>query len=313
MKKIFTLMMTAVFSVVMFAATETTVYYTAPASEIGSYTVKLNVNFKGDGDEWHQYNMTLTNMSYNNDPVYTYTYTDMYDGVGVMQFQLYDGDNWKSQKQAISTWTFATEYNGKMYVHATEQWVAAPGEGGGDQPGGGDNPGGEDLEESGEGHDFALMGSIGGDWNIQEQLPEFMFDARGRWSGTLASHPAKQNISYVVMIDEEGNQYKTKGWAGENATSVTLYWANGFENSNVWQLPAGETIYLIMRKCTFKGSIEVEKVDQATYDAYTIDWGSENQAIENTIVTEKARKQIIDGQLVIIRGDKMYDATGKAL
>ena len=63
MKKIFTLMMTAVFSVVMFAATETTVYYTAPASEIGSYTVKLNVNFKGDGDEWHQYNMTLTNMS----------------------------------------------------------------------------------------------------------------------------------------------------------------------------------------------------------------------------------------------------------
>ena len=118
MKKIFTLMMTAVFSVVMFAATETTVYYTAPASEIGSYTVKLNVNFKGDGDEWHQYNMTLTNMSYNNDPVYTYTYTDMYDGVGVMQFQLYDGDNWKSQKQAISTWTFATEYNGKMSVHA---------------------------------------------------------------------------------------------------------------------------------------------------------------------------------------------------
>ena len=134
--------------------------------------------------------------------------------------------------------------------------------------------GGTGLEESGEDHIFALIGSIGGDWNIQEQKTEYTFDNRGRWSGSLLSHPAKDNISYVVIMDEEGNQYKTKGWQGENATKVTLYWANGFEDSNVWQLPAGQTIYLIMRKCTFKGSIEVEKVDQATYNAYTIDWGT---------------------------------------
>lgn len=37
------------------------------------------------------------------------------------------------------------------------------------------------------------------------------------------------------------------------------------------------------------------------------------QGIENTPVTEKARKVFIDGQLRIIRGDKMYDATGRQL
>ncbi len=37
------------------------------------------------------------------------------------------------------------------------------------------------------------------------------------------------------------------------------------------------------------------------------------QGIENTSATEKARKVFIDGQLRIIRGDKMYDATGRQL
>ena len=37
------------------------------------------------------------------------------------------------------------------------------------------------------------------------------------------------------------------------------------------------------------------------------------QGIENTPVNAKARKTIIDGQLRIIRGDKMFDATGRQL
>ncbi len=37
------------------------------------------------------------------------------------------------------------------------------------------------------------------------------------------------------------------------------------------------------------------------------------QGIENTPATEKARKVFIDGQLRIIRGDKMFDATGRQL
>lgn len=37
------------------------------------------------------------------------------------------------------------------------------------------------------------------------------------------------------------------------------------------------------------------------------------QAIENTPVSKKAYKTIINGQLVIIRGEKMFDATGRQL
>ena len=54
----------------------------------------------------------------------------------------------------------------------------------------------------------------------------------------------------------------------------------------------------------------MERVDKATYDAYHF---GGSQAIENTPVTEKARKVFIDGQLRIIRGDKMFDATGRQL
>lgn len=41
--------------------------------------------------------------------------------------------------------------------------------------------------------------------------------------------------------------------------------------------------------------------------------GGGDQAIENTRVSNKAYKTIINGQLVIIRGEKMFDATGRQL
>ena len=47
----------------------------------------------------------------------------------------------------------------------------------------------------------------------------------------------------------------------------------------------------------------------ATYDAYHYN----PQGIEKTEVTEKAHKVIIDGQLRIVRGDKIFDATGRQL
>ena len=146
---------------------------------------------------------------------------------------------------------------------------------------------------------------------MTEVMDEYSFDDRGRWTGTLGSHPQVPGAAYVVIADHVGNQYKTKGWQGSDAKKVTLYWANGFEDSNLWQLPADQTLYLIMRSCRYKGEIEVESVDKATYDAYTIDWGT--QSVENTVFTVKARKVIIDGQLRIVRGDRVFDATGREL
>ena len=37
------------------------------------------------------------------------------------------------------------------------------------------------------------------------------------------------------------------------------------------------------------------------------------QGVEHTVVSDKAHKMIIDGQLRIIRGDKIFDATGRQL
>jgi hypothetical protein len=54
----------------------------------------------------------------------------------------------------------------------------------------------------------------------------------------------------------------------------------------------------------------LERVDKATYDAYHF---GGDQAIENTTVNEKAHKVVINGQLRIVRGDKMFDATGRQL
>lgn len=99
------------------AATETTVYYAVSPEIVGTYTVKLNVNFKGDGDDWHSFVMDKTSDTLSGNDVYKYTYTDAYDGVGTMQFQLYNGEQWISQQQPIGSWTAVDQFNGKVYVH----------------------------------------------------------------------------------------------------------------------------------------------------------------------------------------------------
>ena len=106
------------------AATETTVYYAIPSADVGTYSVKLNVNFKGDGEDWHIFDMTRDGgyKTQNGLLLYTCTYTDAYNGVGCMQFKLFNGSVEVSQQQPIGKWTVATEYNGKVYVHNTG-WV----------------------------------------------------------------------------------------------------------------------------------------------------------------------------------------------
>jgi len=105
------------------AATETTVYYAISDADKGSYTLKANVNRKGDGDDWKQYDMTSTGKKYGTLPIYSCSFTDLYDGLGCLQFQLYDGSKWISQKEAINTWTKVSVYNGKLWDADTKSWV----------------------------------------------------------------------------------------------------------------------------------------------------------------------------------------------
>ena len=105
------------------AATETTVYLAISDAQRSGYTVKLNVNYKGDGDDWHSFTMTDSGQTYESNPVYTYTFTDLYDGLGALQFQLYDGNTWKEQDQPISSWTGVATYNNKLHVYKGSGWV----------------------------------------------------------------------------------------------------------------------------------------------------------------------------------------------
>jgi len=115
--------------------------------------------------------------------------------------------------------------------------------------------------------------------------------------------------SYIAVKDHMGNFYYSKTQTTIQDTQVTMDWANGWTGGQKWAIPEGVN-YIIIRSASFKGQIKLERVDKATYDAYH--WGG-NQAIENTIVSEKAHKVIIDGQLRIVRGDKVFDATGRQL
>jgi hypothetical protein len=90
---------------------------------------------------------------------------------------------------------------------------------------------------------------------------------------------------------------------------VTLDWQNGWSGGEKWAIPEGVN-YIIIRSAACKGQIKLERVDKATYDAYHF---GGSQAIENAEVTEKAHKVFIDGQLRIVRGNKIYDSTGKGL
>ena len=126
MKKLSLFFIATLLSVSMFAGdpVDVTVYYAIPSSVVGSYTVKLNVNHKGDGDEWQQFTMTKTSRLYQDSLVYKCTYTAKYGGAGKLQFQLYNGESYVSQQQPISSWTDASDFNNKMYVYDIDGWNA---------------------------------------------------------------------------------------------------------------------------------------------------------------------------------------------
>ena len=108
----------------MWAETATTVYYAVPSTTVGTYTVKLNVNYKGDGDEWATHTMASTGRTTSDGKIiYSCSFTDKYNGLGQIQIQFHKSDGWVSQIVPFSTWTNPTVYNGKMWIHGGNSWT----------------------------------------------------------------------------------------------------------------------------------------------------------------------------------------------
>lgn len=127
MKKIAAIIL-ALVGVMAYAATNTTVYYAISSTDVGSYTVKINYaqcgncDNSGPGDWLGPETMEKQSGTFNGKDVYKATFTDKYDGLGTLQFQLYDGDTWKSQEQPFSSWTSASVYNGKVWEKGGSSW-----------------------------------------------------------------------------------------------------------------------------------------------------------------------------------------------
>ena len=98
------------------AATETVLYF-APTDSFkdGSTSIKANINRKGDGDDWKTYEMVKTENTFEGRTIYKVEFTDLYDGLGKLQFQAYNGDTWLRQVMPIDSWTSQENYNGKLF------------------------------------------------------------------------------------------------------------------------------------------------------------------------------------------------------
>lgn len=118
------------------------------------------------------------------------------------------------------------------------------------------------------------------------------------------------DAAYVFVIYQEhgvqGVQYMTDGWLGFEVTHATLNACGDCPNGNKLYLPAGDhTLYLYDN-----GDGTLELSTQPMPGKTLVGGG---QGIEDNFVKEKAHKTIIDGQLRIVRGDKVFDATGRQI
>ncbi len=109
------------------AYTDRTVYCAIDPTTLSTYTLKLNVNV-GDGNTWLQSDMVEVDdtTSYPGKKIYKGTFAERYNGVDAMQFQLYDGGEWKAQDQVISGYKTYDNYSGKLHVYggAANSWAA---------------------------------------------------------------------------------------------------------------------------------------------------------------------------------------------
>lgn len=173
---------------------------------------------------------------------------------------------------------------------------------GGGQGGGGGTP----IEGA---KDYYLKGYRGPtSGNIATPTIEEQFE-----SGILADYAFEGDANglgyfFVLVCDEGtviGKEYMAMAYS--DGTHCTLYDKESTGYAEKLGVPAPSATFYLYDNGDGTLELSTEPLPGKTLV------GGGDQAIEHTKVTNKAYKQIIDGQLRIIRGDKMYDATGKEL
>ena len=186
------------------------------------------------------------------------------------------------------------------------------GEGGCGTPTGVDISGGQGQ---GGGNQGGGQGGGTGSGNPRYYYKGFIDDADFEPDDSSLFHDGIATINFttnamlfvIYQVDgQEGVQYMTSDWVdGPDHATLSV---NGNGGYNKWNCPKGTTtLYLYDNG---DGTLEISSKQIA---GKTLVSGGGNQAIDNTKVSEKARKVMVDGELRIIRGEKVFDATGRQL
>lgn len=269
MKKIFFSLICALgMAFSAYAETATTVYYAIPDAQVGTYTVKLNVCLQWNGKDgkdatniWQQFDMGKTKETYKSNPIYKATFTDKWDGANTMQFQLYDGENWKSQEVAFDgnsdgenqgKWTTADTYNGKMFVFGETGWQAY-------------KPDGADPDPDPETAKFYIVGNEtlmgeGKHWNLENaiKVTEDTYTFKNLAAGDYALKVLPV-LDWGKALGYNELSEKPEGLAADKDGNVTFTLAEA--GDVVVTYIAGENITY-----TVKGKFYVKPADPETYN-----------------------------------------------
>ena len=219
------------------------------------------------------------------------------DGASTKNISL-DGDHYVCNAAACYDFYIKLKYEAdQLYVGegacGSPQGTAISGQGG---QGGGDTPGGGGSATGNP--RYYYKGYVDGD-DI-EPSDETLF-SHGIATITVLSDGY---LMVLYQVDgQPGVQYMTQAYV-DGPTHATLIQTDG---GNKMHVGAGNhTLYLYDNG---DGTLElsIEPIPGKTLA------DPQPERIENTVVTDKARKVFVDGQLRILCGDKMFDATGRQL
>ena len=176
---------------------------------------------------------------------------------------------------------------------------SADGQGGGGGQGGGQGGGGS--VEGNPRYYYKMYTKSDETWH--EPSEETLFD---HGVADVISYSGEAYVFVIFQVDGQGGvQYRTEQYMDESNRQVKLV----KEGPSDWRLPAGVTnLYLYDNE---DGTLTLSA--DPIPGKKLADPQPDSQGIENATISQKAYKVIIDGQLRIVRGNKVFDATGREL
>ena len=184
----------------------------------------------------------------------------------------------------------------------------------------GDEPGPGPQPQPSDAYDYYLMGNIDGTGagDITTPTDNELFEC-GKLTYSFPGNELDGGRGYFfVMRCDAGSKVGT-GYMGTadmrdvtNATLLSQATHQGLFGKMAIVGPE-VTFYLYYGNSDDELILSTEELEGKTLVGNCGGTDPGTEAVENTVVKTDARKAIIDGRLVIIRGEQMFDATGRAL